>query len=1013
MSSDFGIDRLFDVHPWRIIQRDFDLSKNEIAESIFSLANEYMGTRGNYEEGLPTDSLEGCYLGGIYAKETLSYNWKRVGFPTYENSMIHTTNWLRVGVSVDNEEFNMADSHFSAFCRELDMQQGLLKREMIFETSTGLLTKLEWERFISFDDRHMAAVRLTVSALNHTRPVRLTLSLDSTKENRDLSNTQVHASALRQRCQPDDLALLMRIDTTGQYYIHRMAIQTSEMDRQQEAYQSRDRFVEYAFTFTPQQGQAYTITKLVSVWTGRDAGFAHGLISKETSSTNVNPDTEQEIVDFLVGKSQEHLARYDTNSGYEVLKNAHLQRLNAIWDTLDIEIKGDDLSQQGIRYNMFQLFSTYQGYDPYLNIGAKGYTGEAYWGRTFWDSESYCLPYYLLTNPDAALNLLEYRYNTLDKARDRAKEFGLNGACYPWTTIDGSEDCAFWQYYNELHINAIIPYAIYLYSVVTGNRQYLLTKGIEVLVEQARFWVSRSAFVPHRHGYAINRITGPDEYQQLVNNSYYTNYMAKWTLEFASQSLDELREADRIAYDSLCQRIDFDESERARFADTASRMILPYSEKYQVFPQDDMFFDLDPCFREELSRDDIPIENKWPIDRFTRMDVIKQPDVLLLMYLFREKFTRKEKITNYRFYEQRTVHGSSLSPSIHSILASEIGRHQQAYTYYLWASRVDLDNFNNNTQDGLHISAMAGTWLNVVYGFGGLIVSEKGLNFNPTIPDAWDEYAFKVHYQSAVIQLRINHQQVQCRLLEGEPLTVRIYDQELPVMRQSQSVALPEAFHERPALRSVVFDLDGVVSDTAHYHYQSWKRIADQEGIHFDELINERIRGLSRRECLNVIMERRNRDYSEKELEALTVQKNEDYVSLLHQLTPEDILPGIRKSIQEFKQADIRIALCSSSKNAEFILKRLGITDLFDVVITGNDVNRYKPDPQGMLMAAEQLGVDPSECVVIEDAFAGIEAASAAGMKSMGIGEKLNLHNADYVLKKTEHLSLERVRMLF
>ena len=290
---------------------------------------------------------------------------------------------------------------------------------------------------------------------------------------------------------------------------------------------------------------------------------------------------------------------------------------------------------------------------------------------------------------------------------------------------------------------------------------------------------------------------------------------------------------------------------------------------------------------------------------------------------------------------------------------------------------------------------------------------KSGLNFNPTIPDAWDEYAFKVHYRGAVIQLRINHQQINYRLLEGEPLAIRINDQELCVMYQTQSIVWSEALNKRTTLHGVIFDLDGVITDTASYHYQSWKRIAVQEGIHFDALISERIKGLSRRECLNVIMERRNRDYSEQELETLTAQKNEDYVSLLHQLTPEDILPGIREVIQEFKQAGIQIALYSSSKNAEFILRRLRITDLFDVVITGNDVNRSKPDPQGMLMAAEQLGVDPSECVVIEDAFAGIEAASAAGMKRLGIGEKLNLHNADYVLKKTDHLSLERVRMLF
>ncbi len=1013
LSFNFGIERLFTEDPWKIVQRDFDVSKNEIVESIFSQANEYMGTRGNFEEGLAADTLEGCYIGGVFAKETLFYNWKRVGFPTYENSMIHTTNWLRISVTIDGEEFSMSESRYLDFYRELDLQQGVLKRELIFETSTGLQTKLAWERFVSLYDRHMGGIRLTVEALNHTEPVRLSLGLDSTRENRDLSNTRTHARALRQDCRPNDLALLMRIDTTGQYYIHRMVVDTGDIDCQQEEHQVGERSIAYGFTFTPQEGRAYSITKLVSVWTSRDAGYPYGLIPKETSSTEIDPDIEQEITQFLVEKSQKNLIQYETHQGYETLKDAHTRRMAEIWNSLDIEIKGDHLSQQGIRYNMYQLFSTYQGHDPYLNIGAKGYTGEYYWGRTFWDSEAYCLPYYLLTHPEAALKLLEYRYNTLDKARARAKEFGLRGACYPWTTIDGSEDCAFWQYYNELHINAIIPYAIYLYTIVTGERHYLLTKGVEILVEQARFWVSRSSYVPHRDGYAINRITGPDEYQQLVNNSYYTNYMAKWTLEYALQSLAELEESDPTSYANLCQRTTFAEQEKKDFANVAKKILLPSSEKYGVFPQDDMFFDLDPCFREDLTRDDIPIEHRWPIDRFTRMDILKQPDVLLLMVLFRERFTKDQKNDNYRFYEQRTVHGSSLSPSIHSILASEIGRHQQAYSYYLWSSRVDLDNFNNNTQDGLHISSMAGTWLNIVYGFGGLVISEDGLKFCPTIPDSWDEYIFRIRYRGSLIRLTVSHQDIYCCLLEGEPLQIRINDLDLRVGSEPQCVPMLEDFRAKPALRGVIFDLDGVITDTARYHYKAWKQLADREGIYFDEVINERLKGVSRVESLNIIMERRKRDYSKGELDALAAQKNTAYVKLLENLTPDDILPGIKEFIQELKESNNQVAICSASKNADSILERLGIARLFDAVITGNHTTRSKPDPQGMLLAAEQLGLTPAECVVIEDAFAGVEAASAAGMKSIGIGDKLKLHNADYVLNKTLHLTLERVEMLF
>jgi alpha,alpha-trehalose phosphorylase len=1013
MSFNFGVERLFEVHPWKIIQKEFDQSRNEIAESIFSLANEYMGTRGNFEEGLLTDTLEGCYIGGVFAKEKLHYNWKRTGFPTYENSMIHTTNWLQIKIYVDGEEFDMLESRYSDFYRELDMKQGLLKRELIFETSTGLLTKLKWERFLSLSNRHLGAISLNIVALNHTQPVRILVGLDSTKENRDLSNSQKHSQPLYSRCNADDLALLMRINSTGQYYIHRMYVTTKDIDYEKEEYRSEERSIYYGFTFIPKQGQVHTVTKLVSVWTSRDAGYPYGLIPKEESATKIDLETEQEVVQFLVEKSQELLDQHNSNSDYELLKNAHIQQMAETWEMLDVEIKGDGLSQQGIRYNMFQLLGTYRGNDPYLNIGAKGFTGEHYWGRTFWDSESYCLPYYLLTNPKSALNLLMYRYNTLDKARARAKEFGLKGACYPWTTVDGSEDCAFWQYYNELHINAIIPYAIYLYTNVTGDREYLFSKGVEVLIEQARFWVSRSVYVPHRNGYAVNRVTGPDEYQQLVNNNYYTNYMAKWTLEYSLQSLAELKESDSASYEALCLRINFNPVEIDDFKRVASKMLLPYSKEYNVFPQDDMFFDLDPCFREELSRDDTPIEYKWPIDLFTRVDVIKQPDVLMLMFLFREKFTMQEKIDNYRFYEQRTVHGSSLSPCIHSILASEIGRSQQAYSYYLWASRVDLDNFNNNTENGLHISAMAGTWLNIVFGFGGLVISETEMKFRPTIPDSWDQYAFKINYRGRVIELKVNHKEVFCSLLDGAPVKIQVYEQELYVNDEIQRVPISKKFSEKTLLRGVIFDLDGVITDTALCHYLAWKEIANQEGIYFDEVINERLKGISRAESLNVIVEGSNRTYSDQELRMLATQKNERYIKLLDNLSSEDILPGIEEFIHILKNEGVKVAICSASKNTDFILEKLAIKELFDVVITGNHVSKSKPDPEGMLLAANRLGLQPTECLVIEDAFEGIEAANAAGMKSIGIGEKLKLHNAGYVLHKTQHLSLERAKMLF
>lgn len=716
----------------------------------------------------------------------------------------------------------------------------------------------------------------------------------------------------------------------------------------------------------------------------------------------------------MLDESKSNLEQYQVD-GYEYIKEQHVKKVSGMWEQLDVRIVGDDAAQQGVRFCIFQLAGTYMGLDPYLNVAPKGHTGENYDGRTFWDSESYCFPFYLLTNPNAARGLIEYRYNGLDAARARAKELSYDGAMYPMTTIDGTEDCSVWEFsLLEIHINSTIAYVVYLYANTTGDDDFLYSMGAEMLAEIARFWVSRSKFIPSKNGYGIYRVIGPDEWQQFVNNNFYTNFMAKWVLEYSAEVIEKTKLQAPEKYAQLKAKIDLKEDEVEKWLEVADKMILNYDSKLDVFVQDDMFLSLEPICREQLSmKHDIPVERNWSVEKYLRIQMAKQPDVLLAMFLLGDKFTHQEKVNNYRFYEQRTAHGSSLSPCIHSILACDVERYEQAYDYYQWAARLDLDDRNNNTHEGLHISSMAGSWLNIICGFGGMKYSGSCLEFAPVLPGAWESYSFRFVYRQSILEVAVDQKQVKCKTVSGPAVKIKIYGNDIEVDNAGVSFEQQDKIAQSPKLQAVIFDLDGVIVDTARYHYLAWKKIADDEGIYFDENINERLKGVSRMDSLKIIMEKNSREYSLSELESLAEVKNKIYVNFLDEIQPSDMLEGINELISELRDNGIKTAICSASCNTSKVLEKLKIEDLFDTIVSGDHVVESKPSPEGMLLASKQLGTAPENCVVIEDAFAGIQAALAAGMKSVGVGDKMLLHNADYALPETKLITFKTIKALF
>lgn len=891
-----GVELLFDVHPWQIIESAFNPEKAREAEACFSLSNEYMGTRGSFEEGSSGLTLEGCYIGGMYVRQPIVYETYRKAFPKESNFMVHTTHWFRTRIAVDGEAFSMDESSFSDYCRVLDMQQGLLIRELVFTTTSGKKTKLRWERFLSHADRHLAASFLSVTALNHRAPVTVYIALDGQKENTHFGNARRHMVEVETAATAGEMSLLKKIVTTGQYFRHQMKTEVPA-DASVSFYKD-DCLVGQKIEMDLAEGQPVSFSRTVSVFSSRDAGFPFGLIQKGQTENDLDVAKENEILDFLRKEGRAHTAAMPA---YEQARTAHIEAVSNVWKTLDIEIEGDDLSQQGIRFCMFQLFSTYRGFDGNLNIGAKGLTGEVYFGRYFWDTEAYCLPYYLLTNPEAARHLLLCRYNTLDAARERARSFNYDGAWYAWQTIDGTEDLSLNEYaFGEVHIDGIVPYALYFYTKTTGSNELLYKEGIEILIEMSRFWASRASYSPHRKGYGILKVMGPDEYQQFVNNNFYTNFLAKQALDYTLQVIDEMGTKAPEALADVFQRLGVKRDVELKKWQTVSKgMILNENKNLGIFVQDDEILYNEEIHREELDKQrDIPVEKKWTIEKYQKAQLIKQPDVLMAIFLFRDQFSMQQKKDNFRFYEQRTIHGSSLSPSVHSILANEIGLCNMSYQYYLYAARLDLEDYNNNTFEGLHITSLAGTWLNMIFGFGGLCVADDHIQLSPNIPQVWKSLKFKYTYRGELMQVTATHDTVEAVVLKGERgIPVSLYGEPSIIGRNPQTVSVPEELKIRPRMQGVIFPRVDFVDDSL---------------------------------------------------------------------------------IREFQEAGVKTAI-------------------------GTDFERI----------AAQLEMVSQNCLVVADSFDVISEAAAAGMKTMGIGWKIDLYNADYVLKSTKYLTKDRGDMLF
>jgi maltose phosphorylase len=741
----------YKADPWSIIEEGFESSMQEASESIFSLGNGRMGQRANFEEQYSGETLQGTYLAGVYYPDKTRVGWWKNGYPEYFAKVLNAPNWIGIDVEINGEQVDLHKNKPVEFRRELNMQQAYLERTFALYVGEGRL-EIASRRFLSMKRDEIGAIRYAIRSVDFDGEVSFTPYIDANVVNRDSNYDEKFWEMEAAKAVAGSGYLVARTRKTGFVSCMTMCYTLEKNGSFVEVnpeVEQRDDYVSNRVTLELGQGEEVILYKYVSV----------------LSSMNHRPEEMQkEGIKILIPAME---------AGFEGLFEEHAAAWEEKWAHSDIIIEGDTSAQQGIRFNIFQLNQTYTGKDERLNIGPKGFTGEKYGGSTYWDTEAYMIPFYLSSaSEDVARNLLIYRHKQLGKAIENAEKLGFSGgaALYPMVTMNGEECHNEWEItFEEIHRNGAIAFAIYDYVRYTSDRKYLASHGLEVLVAISRFWRQRVNWSDVKGKYVMLGVTGPNEYENNVNNNWYTNKMAAWTLTYTIEELEHQKKEDPEHFEALAEKIGLKmEEETSTWKDIIEHFHFPYEENKQVFLQQDGFMDKEQVMVADLDPAQRPINQHWSWDRILRSNFIKQADVLQGIFVLEDQFDQETIERNFDFYEPRTVHESSLSPCVHSILAARIGRFKKAYEMYLRTSRLDLDDYNNEVNEGLHITSMGGTWMSVVHGFGGMMIREGLLSFEPHLPESWKALSFKILYRERTLKVHIEKGRVSIENLEGE-----------------------------------------------------------------------------------------------------------------------------------------------------------------------------------------------------------------------------------------------------
>jgi len=965
------------ISAWNLRQTHFDPQRAAGDESLFALANGALGVRGGFEEyASPSD---GTFLAAAFVQSEIHYHERLAGFARRTDTRVPVVEGKRIGIMLGDEPVNLDTCEWLDFERQLDLRSGQLHRRLRLRTPAGQTIEIEARRAVPLNEPALLAIDFRVRSIDYTGPITLISSLNADRQaaaQSDDPRIGVGAKSLT----------LSGSGTNGDI----AWLAQSEAQR--------------GFALTcGQHHKTDTLTAEPPQATGHHAS--------QRFNAHLTPGSEIGLEKFVIylhgSNTAQHTAELTqrlhtaATTGFDGFAAAQTVALNTFWQQAELSISGQPDTELALRFNLFHLMQSAarNGID---GTAAKGLTGEGYEGHCFWDSEIFVLPVMIFTAPEIARAMLHYRYRTLGAARAHAREMNhTTGALYAWRTIDGGECSAHYPSGSAAyHINADIAFGIGLYLDATGDIEFMLEAGAEILFETARIWPQTGHFNPRKQGaFTLHEVTGPDEYTTLSNNNFYTNRMAQQHLHRAVEIWQILQEKHPDALEILADKLRLSQSEIENWQNIAEHMYLPFDEAFGIYAQDDEFLNKPrwpyPKHQRPLLLDYHPLT-------LNRYQICKQGDVVMALVLAGHDIDLQQKRRCFDYYEAITTHDSTLSASTFGILASETGHTGKALDYFNTNLRVDLDNLHHNTDHGVHMAALAGSWLGLSWGFAGLRIVNGQLTFSPTLPASWPGYSFNLRWQGRILQVNITADGAHYQLQQGQPLDIIHNGQPLTLPSNARhSLATPHtsarASFPRPA-RALIFDLDGVLTDTASLHYQAWKQLADELDIPFDRQTNERLKGVDRMASLSIILERADREYSEEERQTLAERKNGYYRNAIEHLGPQDLFPGVQRVLNEARATGLKIALASASRNATALLQKLGIADDFDIIVDANTIRRGKPDPEIFLAAASALGIPPAQCIGIEDAAAGIDAIHAAGMSAIGIGSAEQLPQADLIL---------------
>lgn len=738
--------KIYPVEPWDITETEFKMEHVYRNETTFALSNGYIGTRGTFEEGYDfseEEGLEGNFINGFYESEKIRYGEWNYGFPETSQTLLNLPNGKTIKLFLGEEAFDLRKGTLIKSRRVLHMKEGTLEREVEWMSPSGKTVCIHTRRFASFACKNLLAMEYKVTPLNFSGMIRLISVLDGEVENHTRKTNPLvdygpfgrHLVAEKIGAEGETLYYEGTTKNSGLTMACASAHQLCGEYRVKPG--KKGDIVWLEFETEGKVGETVVLYKWIAY----------------TSVLDMEGNSREALSPFIHRVLQKAKAE-----GFKQLLDEQRVYMEAFWEKADVQIQGDETLQQGIRFNLFHVMQAL-GRDGRTGMGAKGLSGEGYEGHYFWDTEMYVLPVFAYTDSALAKALLDYRYDTLNEARQRARVLGHEkGALYPWRTINGKEASTYFPLGTaQYHINADIAYAFKLYVDVSGDYDYLEKRAAEVLIETARVWADVGCFVPSKGGrYCICAVTGPDEYNAIVDNNFYTNLMARENIKDALWALKVIEKRNPSAEAELIGRLQLTAEEIQYWEKIVEKMYFPYDEERQVYPLDDGFMMRKPWDESKIPEEKrhLLYENYHPLFVY-RQRMSKQADAILGLLLHSDLFSKEELKRNYDFYQEVTLHHSSLSTCIFGMLACRIGYREEAYRYFAKSARMDLDDYHDNFYAGIHAANMAGTWQAIVFGFGGVRICEGTLYIEPFLPKEWKGYSFRIIYRGSRLQIAV------------------------------------------------------------------------------------------------------------------------------------------------------------------------------------------------------------------------------------------------------------------